>query len=124
MSTTNLAIMFSMSQAVMEVIAGPAAAQNTATKLTNALSRCLKAASTGSFVLPTILTGDANEPMILVNDSANSVNVYPGLGEKINGGSANAPIAVAAGASLVVFPVLNSPGVYPSTLDWRGAVIT
>lgn len=124
MSTTNLAIAFSMACQVMEVVAGPAAAQNTATRLTNRFSRCIKAASTGSVVLPSILSGEANEPMLVMNDAANSINVYPGLGEKINGGSANAPIAVAAGASIMLFPVLNSPQVYPSTLDWRGAVIT
>lgn len=108
----------------MEVVAGPAAAQNTATRITNRFTRCIKAASTGSLVLPAIANGEANEPVLVMNDAANSINVYPGLGEKINGGSANAPIAVAAGASIMLFPVLNSPQVYPSTLDWRGAVIT
>jgi hypothetical protein len=124
MSTTTLAIMFSMSRAVMEVVGGPAAAQATATKLTNALSRVTKSVATGSFILPSILSGEASEPMLLINDTGGTVNVYPATGEKINGAAANSPITFGGGTGYIFFPVLASPGVYPSTLDWRGANIS
>ena len=122
MSVTNNAIRAALGAGV-EVVAGPAAAQGTATKLTNAFCRAIGGVATGSFILPSILSGEATRPITLVNDTAVAVGVFPAVGEKING-TLNTSIAVAAGASVILYPVLNSVLNYPSTLDWRGAVIT
>ena len=124
MSVTTNAIMFSMSRQVMEVVGGPATAQATATKLTNALSRCTKSVANGSFILPSILSGEASEPMILINDTGGVITIYPAVGEKINGAAANTPVTFGGGVGYILFPVLNSPQVYPTTLDWRGNSIT
>ena len=56
--------------------------------------------------------------IIVVNDSAGAIIVYPAVGEKTNG-SANAGVSIASGASGLFLPVLNSPQNYPSPLDWR-----
>ena len=122
MSTTNNAVLFNAQSANVEAVAGPAAAPGTATRLTNALTRCTKAVSTGSFILPSIGTGEASENMWVVNDSAVTVNIYPATGEKTNG-SANGAFAVTTGLTGVCVPVLNSPNNYPTTLDWRCALI-
>jgi hypothetical protein len=61
--------------------------------------------------------------MVVVNDSPNTINVYPAVGEKTNG-SLNTAAAITAGASGFFIPVLNSANNYPSTLDWRTAVIS
>jgi hypothetical protein len=125
MSVTNQAVLFVLavgSRQSVELVAGPAAAQATATRLNNAVCRCTKGVSTGSFILPSILSGEANEVIMLVNDTAVALNVYPAVGEK-NNGSANAAISVAAGASGLFVPVLNSTNQL-TTLDWRSAVIS
>lgn len=122
MSTTNNAVMTAVNKANVEAVAGPAAAQGTAVRLTNALTRCTKAAATGSFILPSILSGEASEAMIVVNDSAVTINVYPAVGEKTNG-AANTAFAVTTGLSAFCVPVVASVGNYPSTLDWRCALV-
>jgi hypothetical protein len=123
MSTTNNAVLQAFNVANVEVVAGPAAAPGTAVRLTNTLSRCTKAASTGSFILPSIGTGEANEPMILVNDSAVTVNIYPAANEKTNGNAQATAFQVTTGLTGICIPVVNSVGNYPTTLDWRCALI-
>jgi hypothetical protein len=128
MSVTNFAVLFVVGGNLQgsfttELVPGPAATQNTATRINSPLSRVLKSVSTGSLILPSILNGEANEMMVVVNDSPNTINVYPAVGEKTNG-SLNTAVSVATGASGVFVPVLNSANNYPSTLDWRTAVIS
>jgi hypothetical protein len=124
MSATNDAIRFVAGNRFMsEVSGGPAAAQATAMRLNNTYSRCTKAAANASFILPSIGTGEANEIMMVINDSASTINIYPAVGEK-NNGSANGAITIAAGTTGVFVPVLNSVYNYPSTLDWRSASIS
>jgi hypothetical protein len=127
MSTTNNAVLFIAAQqngaATVEVSSSIAAAQAGATRLTNNLSRCKQAVASGSFVLPQIGSGEASREMLLVNDSPNTVNVYPWVGEKLNG-TVNAALSIASGATGIAYPVLNSTYNYPSTLDWRATVIS
>ena len=122
MSITNNALLFAASVRCVEVV-GVAATQAAATKLTNQFSRVIKSVGSGAFILPAILSGEATEPMILLNDTGALVNLFPAVGEKTNG-TLNGSVAIAAGAFAYMVPVLNSPQNYPSTLDWRGAVIT
>jgi hypothetical protein len=127
MSTTNFAILHLSSQAngasTVEVASSVAAAQAGATRLTNTLSRVKQAVATGSFILPAIGSGEANREMLLINDSAGAINLYPAVGEKMNG-TANAVLSIASGATGIAYPVLASTYNYPSPLDWRAAVIS
>jgi hypothetical protein len=127
MSTTNNAVMFVIGgnlqgQSIVEVVPGPAATQNTAARISNQLMRVTKSVATGSLILPSILNGEANEMITVVNDSPSTINVYPATGEKTNG-NLNTAFQITTGLSGVFFPVLNSTNNYPSTLDWRCALI-
>lgn len=53
------------------------------------------AAGGNSAILPASVLG---QEVIVINNGANSMNVFPATGDTINGGSANAAVAVAAGA--------------------------
>jgi hypothetical protein len=127
MSTTNNAILFLKSQAegasTVEVSSSAAASQGTATRLTNNLSRCKQAVSTGSFILPSILSGEASREMWLVNDSAVAVNVYPAKSEKVNG-NVDTALSVPAGQTGLFIPILASTYVYPSPLNWNAVTIS
>lgn len=127
MATTNNALLFVVGGNLQgtftaELVPGPAATQNTATRINSPLTHVLKSVSTGSLILPSILNGEANELMWVVNDTGVTVNVYPAVGEKTNGGL-NTAFAVTAGVAAVFVPILNSTLNYPSTLDWRCALI-
>lgn len=125
MSVTNNAVLFGFSndgQNIVELVPGPAATQNTATRINNEVIRVLKSVSTGSLILPSILNGEANEVITVVNETAVTINVYPAVGEKTNGGL-NTAFQITTGLSAIFFPVLNSVNNYPSTLDWRCALI-
>jgi hypothetical protein len=127
MSVTNFAVMFVVGGNLQgsftaELVPGPAAAQSTATRINSPLSRVLKSVSTGSLILPSILSGEANELLWVMNDSPNTINVYPASGEKTNG-PLNTAFQITTGLTGVFVPVLNSVNNYPSTLDWRSAVI-
>lgn len=56
------------------------------------------AASTGVRLRSDLISGDSQE---VVNYGANTLNVYPPTGGKINNGSANAAVTVAANASAI-----------------------
>jgi len=126
MSVTNLAVMFviggnNQGMANQELVPGPAATQATARRVSNQLARVTSSVNTGSLILPSIGTGEANEMITIVNDTAVIVNVYPATGEKMNG-VANAAFQITANLSAVFIPVLNSPG-NPTSLDWRATLI-
>lgn len=125
MSVTNNAVLFVFSndgQNIVELVPGPAATQNTAVRINNEIIRVLKSVSTGSLILPSILNGEANEAIFVVNETGVTINVYPAVGEKTNGGL-NTPFQITTAISGVFIPVLNSVNNYPSTLDWRCALI-
>lgn len=96
--------------------AGPAAAQATAFPLTSGATRVTVAAATGSFILQDVLTNVAPDVCWVLNDSANSINVYPFSGQNING-ALNTPLAVAAGGFALFLRIR-------ATLDWRAAAFT
>jgi hypothetical protein len=74
------------------------AAQAGATPLTSAFNRITTGAATASFILKSMLNEEAPRLCIVVNDGPNSINVYPTVGETMNG-VANASLAFAAGAT-------------------------
>ena len=81
----------------------------------------VSAGGADSAILPTVGTGDGAPVVIVVNDSAGNLNVYPGVGEATNG-TANAGTTIAAGKSAVFFRVGN--GLSPGTAGgWAGGVI-
>jgi len=129
MSTTNNAVLQAIGnnaqpQALADnLVAGPAATQGTAVRLPGNMNRCLKAAATGSFILPSIGTGEANDTVWVINDTAVTINVYPAAGEKMVS-VANAAFAVTAGNSAVFVPVVNCVDNYPSTLSWCAGLVT
>lgn len=91
-----------------------------------AFNRITAGVAGGSYTLPPIGTGDAGDPIvILANESGQSQNVFPAVGEKQNG-VANQVLAVPAGQVAVFFRVPNS--LPPNNLtvgpDWRSAVIS
>lgn len=95
-------------------------AQAGATPLISEVNRVTKStASLNSFILKSILSGDASVLIFVLNDSANTINVFPFVGENQNG-VANAGLAIAAGAAGVFSMVQNSLG----GPDWRSAAIT
>jgi hypothetical protein len=121
MSATTVALMghlarhgFSLDD---NLLGGALAAQAGATSLTRNVSRCTKSsAATASFILRDILTNDTDSIVWVINDSANSINVYPFVGQNING-SLNTALAVAAGG-FAFFSRIQA------TLDWRAAAFT
>lgn len=96
---------------------GALAAQAGAAPITRNVTRCtISSAATASFILRDILTNDTDSMMWVINDSANSINVYPFVGQNING-ALNTALAVAAGG-FAFFSRIQA------TLDWRAAAFT
>jgi hypothetical protein len=95
-----------------------AASQAGATALTGMLHRVTTGAATASFLLKSLVTKEAPRIIIVINDGPNTINIYPTVGETMNG-VANAALQVAAGATAIIVHT-NEAGV----LDWRGAAIT
>lgn len=94
-------------------------------------NRVVSAPSGGAILLPAMLNADEGGDIVFViNDSANSINVFPMPGETMLG-AANAAFAVAAGAFgmfLVKAPNLSyqmqSVQTPTSVYDWRAVVMT
>lgn len=73
--------------------------QGAATVLGACINRVTTVATAGdSVVLPKGIPGECRH---LTNAGANSMNVYPVLGEQINNGGANSPFAQAAGKTAI-----------------------
>lgn len=94
------------------------ASQAGATPLAGTLHRVTTGAATASFILKSMITKEAPRIVIVINDGPNSINVYPTVGETMNG-VANAALAVAAGATAIIVMTEVS-----FVFDWRGAAIT
>lgn len=124
MSLVNKSLLLNLSGtsvAFVDNLSGAANnAQAGATPVPSEVNRVTKSTSTlNSFILKSILTGDASGLTWVINDSANTINVFPFVGENQNG-VANAGLAIAAGAAGVFSVVPNSLG----GPDWRSAAIT
>lgn len=90
-----------------------------------AVNRVTVSVATGALILPSILGGDAGDPIVIIaNESAQAIAVFPSLGEKMNG-VANASQAVASGAVGVFFKVPNSllPNDDRLGPDWRAGPV-
>jgi hypothetical protein len=122
MSLANQALLFNIAllgTPIYDNLAGgPAAAQATALPLLGEMNRVTVAAANASYILKSIRSSEASTIVFLVNDSANSVNIYPAVGENMNG-VANAAFAVPAGQSGICVLVPNKLG----GPDWRSNVI-
>lgn len=121
MSIITVAALFLMGSkyAKVELIPGPATTQATATRINNALVQCRSGPGNGSLILPSILSGEANTIVIVVNDLPTALYIYPAHGEKMNG-TIDAPLAMGSGQVTIFMPILNSVG-NPSTTDWHSA---
>lgn len=106
---------------ISALVSSAANAQAGATPLPGELHTCLKATATGSFILPSILSGEAKRPVYVCNDTAVTINVFPFVGEKING-AANTALSLTTGQAAIFIPVPNSYG--SNALDWRAAAIS
>jgi hypothetical protein len=65
-----------------------------------------------------MVSKEAPRIVIVINDGPNTINVYPSVGETMNG-VANAVLSVAAGATAVIVQTEET-----FVFDWRGAPIT
>ena len=75
--------------------------QGSATLLTTVLNRVTTVATSGdSVILPVSVAG---MELLVSNNGANSMNIFPATGEKINALSANTAYALAAGSSASIF---------------------
>lgn len=120
MSTTNTSLLGHLGRQRFSLdddkTAGSASSQAGATAITSAVSRITSAVASGSVVLRDMLTNDAPSPLMWVlNDSANTIQIYPFGAQTING-SAN-PLAVVAGGFAFLSRV-------QANLDWRGQAYT
>jgi hypothetical protein len=95
---------------------GPASTQATAAPLLSSATRFTGSVANGSAILGDMLTNNKNETLVyVVNDSPNSIVVYPFGSQTINGGTTPLTIA-AAGFGLFVRIF--------SALDWRAQPFT
>lgn len=100
-----------------------AAAQAAAPILPSQLNRVVKAVSTGSFVLRSLATEDAPPIVFVVNESAATINIYPFIGETMNG-SLNGAFQITTGTS-GIFVAIGTSQIPQgaSAVDWRAALI-
>jgi hypothetical protein len=105
------------------VNASVAANQSSGYKLISEGTHVDQSVSTGSLVLPPVGSMEASGPYVIFNDTANSLNLYPGPGETINALGANAAIAIAAGTMAIAARAGSSLGSRGtgtgSGLNWR-----
>lgn len=79
----------------VSTIAAPnAASQGTASALPSSINRISSSVVTGSVVMPASIAGSF---LTVINDTANTVNVYPAVGDKINALATNAAFSLNAG---------------------------
>lgn len=65
--------------------------------------------SADSCLMPTVLAYGQKNPIIIINNGAGTLNVFPGVGDKFDGGTANAAVTIAAGKrkTFVALAALN-----------------
>jgi hypothetical protein len=105
--------------------------QGSSVCLRSQINRFTVAPSTGTAVLPQMATGEADPVVVVINDGANSMNVYPFVGEKQNGatsafGAVTAALAVPAGqaAVFVMGRGVKKGGVATALpLEWKSGTI-
>ena len=99
-----------------ELTATAGGGQNVGPRLVSGMNRFTVVASAGdSAQLPSILSGETKGHVVVINDTAASMNVFPATGENMNG-AANASAAVPANS--VAFFML-----VPGATNWRSATL-
>jgi hypothetical protein len=119
MSTASVAAVFNCGRVLnipLDEVVPQGSVQGTAWSIKRSC-RVNNAAANAGVILPSILNGEAEAPIVVVNDSAQSIKVYPASGEKVNG-SLNTAVTLTTGQCIFLFPDFNWLG---GTLDWRGA---
>jgi hypothetical protein len=129
MSTANDAVLVALGQnafPVNDCLGAPNAnSQSTGTRCGSPVNRFTTSVSNGSAVLPSILSGEAEAMVFVINDSPNTIKVFCASGDSQNG-SLNASLSIGTGTSGVFFKVgaLHSKGGGGGgTTDWRSANI-
>jgi len=128
MSVANTALLYNLGLLAFPVIDNLSSTVATATQtgaiaLVGELHRVTKAVSTGSFILKSLISNEAPPLVFVVNDSAQTINVYPTVGETMNG-VANAAFQITTGTSgiFIAIPTAHlAKGA--SSVDWRAALI-
>jgi hypothetical protein len=97
--------------------AGAAAILSELTRVT------ISSAGNNSLILRSVLTGDASPLTFVVNDGNSSINVFPAVGDFMNG-VANQALAIPAGQSGIFVRVPNHiASQLSSTPGWRSVAI-
>jgi hypothetical protein len=102
-----------------DVTASSTTTQAGATAITAECTRVTLSPANGSLILRSLTTLDAPPIVFVVNDSANTIKVYPATGENLSG-TQNASLSIPSGESGIFVSVPNGNG---DTQDWRSAVI-
>jgi hypothetical protein len=109
MSTANDSLFYNLGMdgfICQDGIGAPNAnSQGTAWPLLSAATRVTTSVANGSLILKSILSGEAspNPLMWVINDSPNTIKVFPASGENQNG-VANAALSIPSGQSGFFFP--------------------
>lgn len=86
-------------------ISAAGSTQGTATALTKSFNEVTTVASGQGVALP---TPEAGEMLLIANQGANSLNVYPASGCSINNLSVNAPISIAVDTRILFFALTST----------------
>lgn len=104
-----------------DVTPGPASAQGTAKIVSSQVMRVTKSVASGSMIMPSITTGEADAFNVVINDSGQTILVYCALGEAMDG-STNGNRSLATGTVGVFFRVRESETAAGGP-DWRSNAI-
>jgi hypothetical protein len=127
MSVANTALLYNLGLTQFPVYDDLASlvvtVQTGATSLIGEACRVTTAIANGAFTLKSLLTLDGPPLVFVINDSAQTIKVFPFLStaspESING-TANLALSIPTGQSGIFISVPNAKG---ATQDWRAAVI-
>lgn len=127
MSTATVAALFNLAQlpgsnVVDGLRSAVAASQAAAPNLPAKVNRVQQASANGSFILDSLIDGDSQGSVWVLNESTQTINVFPFVGEKMDG-VANQVKAIPTGCVGIFIPVVNGLGALGLTPgDWRSAV--
>lgn len=100
---------------LQNIVAHAGGGQALATQLNIGINVISTVATPGDSVkLPTDVLG---QTVIVYNAGANPTNIFPSVGDSINGGSANAPISLPAGQMMVFYGVSTTNWVSESSIQ-------
>lgn len=133
MSVANDALLVTLGQnqfPVYDGLSSTVAVQAGATRLTGAVNRVTGSAlqvANAAFILPPMASLEADSSMVfVVNDSAQTIKVFPNTGETQNG-TLNASLSIGPGTSGIFIRVygasIGKGGGNTQTNDWRSANI-